>query len=213
MYKISKETGVNISKIKDTEIIIQQLHPKPGRLITCEETFYVVPDIYVVQSGKEFVVRMNDDGVPNLKISKYYQNLYKEYQKQGDKVAKDYVEDKLRAAMWLIKSIHNRQRTILKVAEAIVSKQQEFFKKGVTKKRINELGLEYAVAAEYLDKKISLDEMIEKMQNKVRQYAKRQITWFKKEKNVFWFDITKRNRLTKIDNLIIKWYDTPIRKP
>ncbi|OFZ49003.1 MAG: RNA polymerase sigma-54 factor [Bdellovibrionales bacterium RIFOXYB1_FULL_37_110] len=129
--KISKETGVNVSKIKDTEIIIQQLHPKPGRLITCEETFYVVPDIYVVQSGKEFVVRVNDEGVPNLKISRYYQNLYKEYQKQGDKVAKDYVEDKLRAAMWLIKSIHNRQRTILKVAEAIVSKQQEFFKKGV----------------------------------------------------------------------------------
>ncbi|OFZ54163.1 MAG: hypothetical protein A2328_02360 [Bdellovibrionales bacterium RIFOXYB2_FULL_36_6] len=77
------------------------------------------------------MVRVNDEGVPNLKISRYYQNLYKEYQKQGDKVAKDYVEDKLRAAMWLIKSIHNRQRTILKVAEAIVSKQQEFFKKGV----------------------------------------------------------------------------------
>jgi RNA polymerase sigma-54 factor len=124
---ISKVTGVTREKIKDAELIISSFNPKPGRLIGGEETHYVVPDIYVVQVGDEFVVQLNDEGVPRLKIS----NLYKSMLKKGQEgEAQEFVQDKLRAAMWLIKSIENRQKTIVKVAEAIVRYQPEFFKKG-----------------------------------------------------------------------------------
>lgn len=93
------------------------------------------------------------------------------------------------------------------IKERIVDEVSKLIKKGLSKKRLMELGLEYAVVVEYLDKKISLDQMIEKMQNKVRQYAKRQIIWFKKEKEVCWFDISHKNYIDKVENLVAKWYD------
>ena len=96
------------------------------------------------------------------------------------------------------------------VKNGIVDEVKRIIREGVTKQRIKNLGLEYVVVVEYLEKKISLDQMIEKMQSKVRQYAKRQITWFKKEKNVSWFDISNKNYVDKVENLVAKWYD--IRK-
>ncbi|MBT3586482.1 MAG: RNA polymerase factor sigma-54 [Halobacteriovoraceae bacterium] len=142
--KIAKVTGVSTNQIKDTAMLLQNFHPKPGRLVSNQDTHYVVPDIFVVQMGTEFVVRVNDEGVPRLRIS----NLYQEMLKQDNKEAKEYVQEKLRSAMWLIKSIQNRQRTIVKVAIAIVRQQQEFFKKGpkflkpmVLKNIANEIGM------------------------------------------------------------------------
>ena len=146
--KISKITGVSVEKIKETEMLLQEFHPKPGRLVAPADTQYVVPDIYVAQVGNEFVVKLNDDGVPSLKISRFYQKMYEESLKLSDLEAKEYVEEKLRAAMWLIKSINNRQRTIMKVSKAIVAKQQEFFRKGpqqlrpmILKDIANEIGM------------------------------------------------------------------------
>lgn len=124
--KVSRKIGVPIETIKNAELILHNFHPKPGSLISSDYVHYVVPDIYVVQMGKEFVVQLNDEGVPNLRISKLYQNMLK----NSDTKAKEYVQDKLRSAMWLIKSIQNRQKTIIKVAKAIVRQQQDFFKKG-----------------------------------------------------------------------------------
>ncbi len=124
---ISKSLGVSEEQVKDTAILLQNFHPKPGRLVSNNDTHYVVPDIYVKEVGGEFVVQVNDEGVPRLRISQ----LYKDMLKHGaDPKAQEYVQDKLRSAMWLIKSIQNRQRTINKVAKAIVAQQQDFFKKG-----------------------------------------------------------------------------------
>lgn len=123
---ISKSTGIDRDKIKHAEILMHMFDPKPGRMISAEETQYVVPDIYVRQMGNEFVIELNDEGVPRLKIS----NLYRSMIKQNNKATKEFVEDKLRGAMWLIKSIQNRQRTIVKVAQAILKYQPEFFRKG-----------------------------------------------------------------------------------
>jgi RNA polymerase sigma-54 factor len=123
---IAKDLGVDKEKVKDAEIIIMSFNPKPGKLVSAEETHYVVPDIFVSEVAGEFVVNMNDDGVPRLRISNLYQSLIK----SGNEEASEYVQDKLRAAMWLIKSIENRQKTIMKVAKAIVRNQQQFFKKG-----------------------------------------------------------------------------------
>jgi RNA polymerase sigma-54 factor len=126
--KIAKDFGVSKEKVKDAEIIIMGLNPKPGRLVSADETQYVVPDIFVAEVGGEFVVQINDEGVPRLRISNLYRSLIKNG--QSDNQAKEFVQDKLRAALWLIKSIENRQKTIFKVASSIVRTQQDFFKKG-----------------------------------------------------------------------------------
>lgn len=144
--KITKDFGVSKEKVKDAELIIMGLNPKPGRLVSAEETQYVVPDIFVAEVGGEFVVQVNDEGVPRLRISNLYKSLIKSG--QSDTEAKEFVQDKLRSAMWLIKSIENRQKTIYKVANSIVRTQQEFFKKGpaflkpmILKDIANEIGM------------------------------------------------------------------------
>jgi len=144
--KISKELGVAKEKVKEAELIIMGLDPKPGRLVSAEETQYVVPDIFVAEVSGEFVVQVNDEGVPRLRISNLYKSLMKSG--QNDVEAKEFVQDKIRSAMWLIKSIENRQKTIYKVANAIVRNQQEFFKKGpaflkpmILKDIANEIGM------------------------------------------------------------------------
>lgn len=144
--KISKDLGVAKEKVKEAELIIMGLDPKPGRLVTAEETQYVVPDIFVAEVSGEFVVQVNDEGVPRLRISNLYKTLMKSG--QNDAEAKEFVQDKIRSAMWLIKSIENRQKTIYKVAHAIVRNQQEFFKKGpaflkpmILKDIANEIGM------------------------------------------------------------------------
>ncbi len=128
--KISKKLGTSIQIIKETALLLQNFYPKPGRLIAPQETHYILPDIFVVEVGGEFVVQVNDDGFPRLKISKLYQDMIRKGAAKKKEPASEYVKEKLKAAEWLIKSIQTRQKTIDKVAKAIVSRQQEFFKKG-----------------------------------------------------------------------------------
>jgi RNA polymerase sigma-54 factor len=144
--KICKDFGVSKDKVKEAELIIMGLNPKPGRLVSADETQYVVPDIFVAEVGGEFVVQINDEGVPRLRISNLYKSLIKSGENNAE--AKEFVQDKLRSAMWLIKSIENRQKTIYKVANSIVKTQQEFFKKGpaflrpmILKDIANEIGM------------------------------------------------------------------------
>jgi RNA polymerase sigma-54 factor len=144
--KIAKDFGVSKEKVKDAELVIMGLNPKPGRLVSSEETQYVVPDIFVAEVGGEFVVQVNDEGVPRLRVSNLYKSLIKNGQSNTE--AKEFVQDKLRAALWLIKSIENRQKTIYKVANSIVRTQQDFFKKGpaflkpmILKDIANEIGM------------------------------------------------------------------------
>jgi len=127
--KIAKETGNTLEEVKNTIASLNQFNPKPGRLISPSDVQYVVPDVYVVEVSGEFVVAVNEEGIPRLKISNIYKDLLN--QETGGTEVKDYVQDKLRSAVWLIKSIEKRQKTIYRVAEAIVKYQQEFFKKGV----------------------------------------------------------------------------------
>lgn len=146
--KIAKALAVSIDQVKQTSLLLQNFHPKPGRLVVAPETHYILPDIYVVEAGGEFVVQVNDEGIPRLKISKLYQEMIRKGAGHKNDEASEFVKDKLRAAEWLIKSIQNRQKTIDKVSKAIVAKQQEFFKKGpkylkpmVLKDVANEIGM------------------------------------------------------------------------
>ena len=95
-------------------------------MVASEETHYVIPDIFVNKVGNEFVVQVNDDGIPRLKINQLYQKMLNS-SKVEDKEAKEYFQEKMKNAFWLLKSIQNRQKTIFKVAKTIVSRQQEFF--------------------------------------------------------------------------------------
>lgn len=146
--KISKTLGVTIDQVKKTALLLQNFYPKPGRLVATPDTHYILPDIYVVEIAGEFVVQVNDEGIPRLKISKLYQEMIKKGAGHKNDEASEFVKDKLRAAEWLIKSIQTRQKTIEKVAKAIVAKQQEFFKRGpkylkpmVLKDVANEIGM------------------------------------------------------------------------
>ncbi|NUN04771.1 MAG: RNA polymerase factor sigma-54 [Bdellovibrio sp.] len=126
---IAKALGREVGDVIEMCKIIYAMDPKPGRAFLSSDTHYVTPDVYVYKVGDDYVVSLNEDGLPRLKISNFYKNMLKGGKTTGDKT-QDYIQEKLRSAVWLIKSIHQRQRTIYKVAESIVKHQREFFEKG-----------------------------------------------------------------------------------
>lgn len=132
---IAKALNTPLDRIIDATKLILEFEPKPGRSFHTSDTHYISPDIYVYKVGDEFVIVLNEDGMPKLRISPYYKTILASAQsgtdKDKNKMTKEYVQDKLRSAVWLIRSIHNRQKTIYKVTEAIVRRQRDFFEKGV----------------------------------------------------------------------------------
>ena len=138
----------DIEAIKGIAEILKGLNPRPGRLIDEESTKYIVPDIFVQKVGGRFEVQVNDDGVPKLKVNELYKKMLAN-PKFGDKDSREFFEEKkMKAALWLIKSVQNRQKTIVQVAKSIVERQQEFFHKGpmylrpmILKDVANEIGM------------------------------------------------------------------------
>jgi RNA polymerase sigma-54 factor len=128
---VAKTLGIPQEKVIEATRLILEFEPKPGRSFNSGDTQYITPDIYVYKVGEEFMIVLNEDGMPKLRISPYYKNILASAQKEQNKVTKEYVQEKLRSAVWLIRSIHNRQKTIYKVTEAIVRRQRDFFEKGV----------------------------------------------------------------------------------
>ncbi|MBI5657424.1 MAG: RNA polymerase factor sigma-54 [Geobacter sp.] len=130
-YKqIAKAVGVEVNDILLAARIIAGLDPKPGRLYGQEEVQYISPDIFVSKVGEEYVVLLNEEGMPNLRINPLYSNETKAERNQSGKV-EEYLSEKMRSALWLIKSIHQRQRTIYKTSKSIVKFQREFLDKGI----------------------------------------------------------------------------------
>jgi RNA polymerase sigma-54 factor len=128
--EIARGMNLKIEEVIEICKIILSFDPKPGRAFQSEDTHYVTPDVYIYKVGEEYVVALNEDGIPKLKISNLYKDLVKNEGKGGNKETKDYLQEKLRSAVWLIKSIQQRQKTIYKVTESIIKHQQEFFEKG-----------------------------------------------------------------------------------
>lgn len=128
---IAKAMNLPIEDVVDMCKIIYSMDPKPGRAYMPQDTQFVTPDVYVYKVGDEYMVALNEDGLPRLRISNLYKNILKGDQTTtSQETAQSYIQDKLRSAVWLIKSIHQRQRTIYKVTESIVKHQQDFFEKG-----------------------------------------------------------------------------------
>ncbi len=127
---IEKAMKVPLAEVVAAAKVISEMDPRPGRHYNEEEPQYITPDVYVHKVGDKYMVVLNDDGLSKLRISSHYRNALKTGEaKQGQ--AKEYIQDKMRSAVWLIRSIHQRQRTIHKVTESIVKFQQEFFDKGI----------------------------------------------------------------------------------
>ncbi|MFV8753313.1 RNA polymerase factor sigma-54 [Nannocystaceae bacterium ST9] len=148
---IARDTGEALEEVYEATKIIMTLEPRPARQFVSEAPQYVTPDVYVAKIGEDYVVTLNDDGLPKLKISAYYRaamaaekakkldrselamrvkaNTAKR-NNEGEGDAKDYITERLRSAQWLIRSIQQRQRTILKVTKSILKFQREFFEKG-----------------------------------------------------------------------------------
>jgi RNA polymerase sigma-54 factor len=129
--QIAKAEKVAMDEVARAIRSIRTLDPKPGRAYSDETTRYVVPDVYVQKVGNDWVITLNEDGVPRLRISPYYSQLLKE----PDSSNKTYLTERLRAASWLIKSIQQRQQTIYRVTESIMKFQRPFLEHGIDKLR------------------------------------------------------------------------------
>lgn len=128
-HQIAKSLGVSLERVLDAVSIISSLELKPGLFYDDEETIYITPDVYVYRMGDEFHIVLNDDGLPKLRISSFYKEIFARKDKVSQ-TTKEYIKEKLKSASWLIKSIHQRQRTIYKVAESLVKFQRGFFESG-----------------------------------------------------------------------------------
>jgi RNA polymerase sigma-54 factor len=130
--QIAKKISVSIDDIIGAMSIIKALEPKPGRIYSDDRTIYVTPDIYIIRVGDDYEIVQNEDGLPKLRISPYYKDILRSTGANSENV-KTYIQEKLRSAAWLIKSIHQRQRTIFRVTESIVRFQRNFLDHGITK--------------------------------------------------------------------------------
>lgn len=126
--RIARELGAPLEEVVSAASYIATLEPKPGRNFGEGDIRYITPDVYVQKIGEDLVVTLNDEGLPRLRVSNFYRQVLSE-PSTGD--AKRYIQEKMRAAAWLIKSIQQRQRTLYLVTQSIVRFQREFFEKGV----------------------------------------------------------------------------------
>jgi RNA polymerase sigma-54 factor len=130
--RLARELGTTVEQVTEATKVISVLEPKPGRDFGDGETRYVTPDVHVHKVGEEWVVTLNEDGLPRLRVSSFYRQMLGQ---GGATEAKGYIQEKMRAAAWLIKSIHQRQRTLYMVTSSIVKFQQDFLEKGVSQLR------------------------------------------------------------------------------
>lgn len=119
---------ISIDDLKVYMEILQRLDPMPGSWYGQADSVYIQPDVYVYEYNGEFLIVLNEEGLPSLQVS----TLYEDMEKARDS-ASEYVNEKTRSAVWLIKSLYQRQRTLYKVVESITRFQADFFREGVSR--------------------------------------------------------------------------------
>lgn len=128
---LAKTLGCAEEELRPVLDFISTLEPKPGRAFLTDETKYITPDVSVRKIEGEYVVVLNDEPVPKLRISGYYRKLLRDKTALGGKETKKFLETKIQSAMWLIKNIEQRRKTIFRVTEAIFRIQREFLEAGL----------------------------------------------------------------------------------
>ncbi len=127
--EIARGTGTEVDEVQDALENIARLEPRPGRAYLPDNDQYILPEVFVTRSGDDFVVTTNNEHIPHLRISNTYKDLMA--QGQNSPEVRNYIREKIRAGKFLIKSLHQRQQTILNIAKEIVHRQREFMEKGI----------------------------------------------------------------------------------
>ncbi len=125
---IAKKYDLELEEVYDSLKEIQKLEPRPGRPFVDEEPIYITPDVYIKKVGENYLITMNEFGLPKVRLNPIYQELLN----NPNNADKNYLQDKLKQASWLLKSIEQRQQTIYKVTKSIVKFQREFLEQGVS---------------------------------------------------------------------------------
>jgi RNA polymerase sigma-54 factor len=125
---LAKKLKVPLSQVLEAIDIISHLDPKPGRPFSPDEAMTIIPDVFVYKAEKDYIVVLNDDGLPKLRINSYYRQLL---DADKDDVPRSYLKEKLKSALWLIRSIQQRQATLYKVTKSIVAFQRDFLDQGI----------------------------------------------------------------------------------
>ena len=121
--EIARKLGVTIDDLKEHIEIIRNLDPKPGSRYNPSQSQYVIPDVYIIKVEDQYVAVLNEDGLPQMRISPVYRRLLDKGAADNNDETRAYVKDKFRSALWLIKSVEQRQKTIHKVANSIINFQ------------------------------------------------------------------------------------------
>ncbi len=127
---IAKALHTSREEVQKAVGIIESLDPRPGRIYSNETAAFVVPDVVVTKTDEGYKIIMNDEYIPQLRISRYYKELLKD--PAASREARSYVKDKIRGGAFLIKSIEQRQSTLYNVARLIVDIQEDFLEHGVS---------------------------------------------------------------------------------
>jgi RNA polymerase sigma-54 factor len=128
---IARELKVSVEKVLQATEIICQLEPKPGRGFDTEDPDYINPDVYVEKVDNDYVIRLNDDGLPKLRVNHFYLEAMRGPEKLPENV-RTYIQKHLDNALWFIRSIHQRQKTLYRVTESIIRFQREFLNNGLS---------------------------------------------------------------------------------
>jgi RNA polymerase sigma-54 factor len=129
--ELARKLGMSIDDLKQHIELIRHLDPKPGSRHNPTASQYVIPDVYVVKVEDAYVAVLNEEGLPQLRISPVYRRLLDKGAAENTDETRAYVKDKFRSALWLIKSVEQRQKTIHKVATSIINFQRDFLDHGI----------------------------------------------------------------------------------
>ena len=129
--ELARKLGMSIDELKPHIERIRHLDPKPGSRYNASQSQYVIPDVYIAKVEDQYVAVLNEDGLPQLRISPVYRRLMDKTVAENTDETRAYVKDKFRSALWLIKSVEQRQKTIYKVATSIINFQRDFLDHGI----------------------------------------------------------------------------------
>jgi len=128
--EICKKLDISLAEARFHIDVIKSLDPTPGRKYSQEKTFYIIPDIVVTKEDDEYRITLSNEGVPNLQINRFYKELLTKASEENAK-ARQYLKDKIKKALWFLRSLDQRNSTIYKVAKFIVDKQKDFIENGL----------------------------------------------------------------------------------
>jgi len=130
ILELAKALNCEPEEIKAHLDVIKHLDPKPGSRYSPSDSQYVIPDVYIIKTDEGYKAVLNEDGLPQLRISPVYRRLLDKSGENSDET-RAYVKDKFKSALWLLKSVDQRQKTILKVATSIITFQRAFLDSGI----------------------------------------------------------------------------------